>query len=88
MFSDRLLKLSLYSAIPVTNTVNLTVDIFARLLIIDAVAVADIETAPGAVPPNRVLDEPGKHRGKRRIEGLGVDPFGHGFDDVGAGAAA
>ena len=44
----------------ITNIVNLTVDIVARLAVIDAIAVADIEAALGAVPPDRVLDEPRK----------------------------
>ena len=65
---------------------NLTVDIVARLAIIDAIAVADIEAVLGAVPPDRVLHEPGKHRRERGIEGAGIDPFGHGFNDLGAAA--
>ena len=71
----------------VTDIVNLTVYIRARLSIIDAIAVADVEAAPGAIPPDRVLDEPGKHRGERRIEGAGVNPFGHGFNNVSAAAS-
>src|SRR6266404_1970094 len=71
----------------ITNIVNLTVDIVARLSVIDAIAVADIEAAPGAVPPDRVLNEPRKHRWEHRIEGAGIDPPGHGFNDVSAAAA-
>jgi len=57
---------------------NLTVDILARLAVIDAIAIANIETAPGAIPPDRVLHEPRKHRRERGIEGAGVNPFGGG----------
>jgi hypothetical protein len=49
------------------NIVNLTVDILARLAVIDPVAVANIKAAAGAIPPDRVLDEPGKHHRERGI---------------------
>ena len=65
---------------------NLTVYIVARLAIVDAIAVADSEAALGAIPPDRVLNEPGKHRRERGIEGAGIDPFGHGIDDLRAAA--
>src|SRR5258707_2131634 len=61
-------------------------DILASLSIINAVAVANIEAALGAVPPDRVLDEPGEHGGGGRIEGAGIDPLGHGLNDVSASA--
>ncbi len=41
--------------------------------IIDLVAVANVEAVHGAVPPDRALDEPGKHFWKRRIEPARVD---------------
>ena len=65
---------------------NLTVDILARLSVIDPIAVADIEAALGAIPPDRVLNEPRKDRRERGVEGAGIDLFGHGFNDVGAAA--
>ena len=39
-------------------TTNLAVDVVARLAIINAIAVAHVEAGLGAVPPDRVLDEP------------------------------
>src|SRR5438034_5126167 len=66
---------------------NLTVNVYTSISIIDAVAVADIEAALGAIPPDRVLNEPRKDRRERGVEGPGIDLFGHGFNDVGAAAA-
>ena len=60
--------------------------LFAALDIIDAIAVADIEPIPGAVLPDRVLDEPGKSLRKRWIELPGIDALGDGLNDVGAAA--
>ena len=71
----------------IANTINLTVDILARLSVIDAVAVADIKAVPGAVPPDRVLHEPRKYRGERGIERAGIDPVSHGFNDLSADVA-
>ena len=66
---------------------NLTVYIVARLAIVNAIAVAHSKPALGAVPPDRVLHEPRKHRRERGIEGARIDPFGHGLDDLRAAAA-
>ena len=57
----------------ITTTTNLAIDVIARLAIINAIAVADVEAGLGAVPPNRVLDEPGKRLRKPGIELPGVD---------------
>ena len=73
--------------ISVTNIVDLTVYIAARLAVVDAVAVADSEAALGAIPPDRVLDEPGKHGGEPGIEGARVDPIGRGLNNVSTAAA-
>jgi hypothetical protein len=54
--------------------------------ITNPVAVADIEPIPGAVLPDRVLDEPGKGLRKRWIELPGIDPLGYGCNNVGAAA--
>src|SRR5271166_1058064 len=67
-------------------TTNLALDVVARLPIIDAIAVADVEAGLGAVPPDRVLDEPWKRLRKAGIELPGIDPQGHGIDNVGAAA--
>ena len=65
---------------------NLTVDVVTRLAVIDAVPIADIEPGLGAVPPDRMLHEPRKHRRERRVESPGVDPLGHSFNDLSAAA--
>ena len=66
---------------------NLAVDVVARLPIIDAIAVADVEAGLGAVPPDRVLDEPRKRLRKLGIELPGIDPLRHGLYNVGAAAS-
>ena len=58
---------------PITAAVQPTPHIRAPAAVIDLIAVADIETQLGAVPPNRVLNEPGKHIGKPWIEPAGID---------------
>ena len=63
-------------------TTNLAVDVIARMAIIDAIAVADIETGLGAVPPDRVLNEPWKRLRKPGIELPGIDPLRHGIYNV------
>ena len=65
---------------------NLAVDVRARLPIIDPIAVADVEAGLGAVPPDRVLDEPRKRLRKPGIELPGLDPLRHGINNVGAAA--
>ena len=54
--------------------------------IVDAIAVADIEPIPGAVLPDRVLDEPGKSLRKRWIELPGIDPLSRGLNYLSAAA--
>jgi len=87
LLDDYLLILLIIARSSIANIMNLTVDILARLAVIDAIAIANIETAPGAIPPDRVLHEPGKHRGEGGIEGAGIDPFSHNFNDLSAAAA-
>jgi hypothetical protein len=68
-------------------TTNLAVDVHARLLIINPIAVAHVEARLGTVPPDRVLDEPRKRLRKTRIELSGINPLGHGLYNVGAAAS-
>ena len=63
---------------------NLAVDVRARLPIIYAIAVADVEARLGAIPPDRMLDEPRKRLRKSRIELPGINPLRHRFYNVGA----
>jgi hypothetical protein len=65
-----------------TFTVYLTVHIYARLSIINAIAITNVETALRTVAPDRVLDEPRKGFGKRRIELARIDAVGHGLNNV------
>ena len=68
----------------ITAAIQLTVQIFATNPVIDSIAVADIEAALAAVPPNRELHEPGKGLGKPRIERLRVNLVRNALDQVGA----
>ncbi len=45
-----------------------------------------LQTSRPLRPPERVLDDPGEDGGEGRIEGAGIDPFGHGLNDVSAAA--
>ena len=58
----------------------------ARFSVVDAVAVAEIETVGGAKPPNGVLNEPRKIARKVPVKGSGVDPLREVFDEVGTAA--
>ena len=55
-------------------------------VIVDTIAVANVEAVLGAVLPDRVLNEPGKGLRKRWIELPGIDPLGHGLNNVRAAA--
>ena len=63
----------------ITKLTNLAIGVIARLAIIDPIAVAHVEAGLGAVPPNRVLDEPRKRLRKAGIELPGIDPLRHGI---------
>ena len=63
---------------------NLAVDVRATLAVINPIAVADVEAGLGAVPPDRMLNEPRKRLRKAGIELPGIDPLGYGIDNVGA----
>jgi hypothetical protein len=45
----------------------------ARFAVVDAIAVAEVETVCRAKPPNRVLNKPRKIVRKLPVEGPGVD---------------
>ena len=70
----------------VTMTMDLAVDVRARLSIIDPIAVADVKARLGAIAPDGMLDEPGKRLRKLGIELLGIDPLRHRLYNVGAAA--
>jgi hypothetical protein len=52
--------------------------------VVNLIAVADVQPLLGAVPPDRVLNEPRKRPGKLAVELPGVDLLGDRLDDVGA----
>ena len=68
-------------------TTNLALHVHARLPIINPIAVADVEARLGAVPPNRVLDEPRKRLRKPEIELPGINPLRHRINNVSATAS-
>jgi hypothetical protein len=70
----------------VAYIVYLTVYIAARLAIIDAIAVADIEAVLRAIPPDCMLDEPRKRPWEGRVELPGVNVPRDAFNDAGAAA--
>jgi hypothetical protein len=80
----------LFDSLPQRNSVThqaySTIHVVAASDIIDAIAIADIETTLAAILPDRVLDKARKGLRKRWIELPGVDPLGDGCNDVGAAA--
>jgi hypothetical protein len=58
---------------PITAAVQPTPHVCAPAVIVDLIAVADVEARLGAVPPNRVLNEPGKYPWKPWIEPAGIN---------------
>jgi hypothetical protein len=50
------------------------------------IAIADVQAALAAVPPDCVLDEPGKDLWKRWVELPGIDVFGDDLKNVGTAA--
>ena len=68
-------------------TTDLAIDVAARLPIINPIAITDVEARLGAVPPDRVLDEPRKRLRKPGIELPGIDPLRHSIYNVGAAAS-
>src|ERR1019366_9603781 len=77
------LKHSLYQWFTVTLRVQLAISILAGVPVVNAVAVANVQIALGAVPPDRVLHEPGKGLRECSVERPGIDPGRDRSDDVG-----
>jgi hypothetical protein len=57
----------------ITAAKQLAMPIVATGVVVDAIAVANGEAVPGAIPPDRVLHEPRKRRREGRIELASVD---------------
>ena len=58
--------------------------VVATGVVVDAIAVANVEAVLGAVPPDRTLHEPRKRRREGRIELASVDVGGEQTENVGA----
>ena len=58
--------------------------IVATAIVVDAIAVANGEAVPGAIPPDRVLHEPGKRRGESRIKLPSINARGEQTENAGA----
>ena len=63
---------------------QLTINVVAGVTIVDPVAVANIEAALAAVPPDCKLHEPRENPREGRIECLRVDPLCHALDQLSA----
>src|ERR1017187_1968574 len=57
--------------------------IMAGMAVVNTVAVANVQTALGAVPPDRELHEPGKGLREASVERPGIDPGRDRPNDVG-----
>ena len=63
---------------------ELALSVVARGVVVDAIAIADVQLGLGAEAPERVLDEARKYDRESRIEGAGVNLMSELPDDVGA----
>src|ERR1035437_5702369 len=78
------LKHPLYQWLTVALKVQLAIPILAGLAVVNAVAVANVQIALGAVPPDGELHEPRKGLRECSVEAPGIDPGRDRLDDVGA----
>src|ERR1035437_10889526 len=77
------LKHPLYQWLTVALKVQLAIPILAGVAVVNTVVVANVQIALGAVPPDRVLHEPGKGLRECSVERPGIDPGRDSPDDVG-----
>src|SRR5664280_433136 len=77
------LKRLLYQWFTVALRVQLAMPILAGVAVVNMVAVANVQIALGAVPPDRELHEPRKGLRECSVERPGVDPGRNRPDDVG-----
>jgi hypothetical protein len=57
----------------ITAAKQLAMPVVATRVVIDAIAVANVEAVLGAVPPDRALHEPRKRRREGRVELASID---------------
>jgi hypothetical protein len=60
----------------ITAAKQLAMPVVATGVVVDAIAVANVEAVLGAIPPDRALHEPRKRRGKGPIELASVNVRG------------
>ena len=58
--------------------------VVATGVVVDAIAIADVEAVLGAIPPDRALHEPRKRRWEGRVELPSIDVGREDTDDAGA----
>jgi hypothetical protein len=58
----------------------------ASFVVVNSVAIAQIETFRGAISPDGVLDKTREYLWKARIEGAGINPVCGSSDDLGTAA--
>ena len=68
----------------ITSAKQLAMPIVATAIVVDAIAVANGEAVPGAIPPDRALHEPGKRREESRIELASINARGEQTENAGA----
>jgi hypothetical protein len=71
----------------IATTAKLAIDVAARLPIINPIAVADVEARLGAIPPDRMMDEPRKRLRKPGIEPPRINTLRHRLYNVGTAAS-
>ena len=68
----------------ITAAKQLAMPVVATGVVVDAIAVANVEAVLGAIPPDRALHEPRKRRREGRIELAGIDVGCEQSENVGA----
>jgi hypothetical protein len=68
----------------ITAAKQLAMPVLATGIVVDAIAVADAEAVPGAIPPDRVLHEPRERRREGRIELASINARGEQTENAGA----
>jgi hypothetical protein len=68
------------------NPKQVAVADLASFVVVNSVAVAEIETFRGAISPDGVLDKTREYLWKARIEGAGIDPVRGTSDNLGTAA--
>ena len=68
----------------ITAAKQLAMPVVATAVVVDAIAVANGEAVPGAIPPDCTLHEPGERRWESRIELPSINARGEQAENAGA----